>query len=72
MRIFKSCTEHRIHIWDYNRFNEHHKNRGKRKTPNTLEKYLVYEISNNRLPMNDTYTDIHSQIFETLQEVNTR
>jgi hypothetical protein len=39
---------------------------------NTLERYHVYKISKERLRMNDTYTDIHNPIFETLRELNTR
>jgi hypothetical protein len=39
---------------------------------NTLERYHIYKLSREGLHMNDTYIDIHSPIFETLQELNAR
>jgi hypothetical protein len=39
---------------------------------NTVEKCHIYRISKDNLHMNDTYTDIHNPIFETLCELNTR
>jgi hypothetical protein len=44
----------------------------KEKHRNTLEKYHIYEMSRNRLHMNDTYINIHNPIFEALPELNAR
>jgi hypothetical protein len=58
----------------HNLHNESRKNRGTGKQLNTLEKYQIYEMSKNRLYMNDTYMyiDTYNPILEALQELNTR
>jgi hypothetical protein len=33
---------------------------------NTLEKYLIYKLSKNRLHMNDAHIDMYNPIFEAL------
>jgi hypothetical protein len=38
---------------------------------NTLEKYLICEISRENLHMNDIYTDTHNPISEALHEIYT-
>jgi hypothetical protein len=38
----------------------------------TLEKYHVYEKSEDGLQMNDTYMDTHNSIFEVIQELNNK
>jgi hypothetical protein len=35
----------------------------------TLEKYLIYKISRNKLHTNDTYTDTYNPIFEALHQI---
>jgi hypothetical protein len=59
-------------MWKCNRYNEHHKNREKGKHPNILEEYHIYKIGKDRLHMNEAYIDNYNQIFEALQESNTR
>jgi hypothetical protein len=37
---YSNRTLSTAHVWEYNRYSEHHKDREKRKNLNTLEKYL--------------------------------
>jgi hypothetical protein len=39
---------------------------------NTLERYHIYKISGNNLHMNDTHTEVHNPIFQTVHELYDR